>query len=98
LSNTGKTKAILKAAFKNDLPDYVTNRRKAGFGMPLRSIFSSEEKINELLDRDLFMAIDGFSLPDIERVIQNHLSGREDNSALIYALISFQEWYKMYLI
>jgi len=97
LSNTGVTKTVLKEALKNDLPDYVTKRRKAGFGMPLRSIFSSEEKINELLDRNLLSAIDGFSMNDIERIIQNHLSGREDNSALIYALISFQEWYKMYI-
>ncbi|NQX97263.1 MAG: asparagine synthase [Flavobacteriales bacterium] len=98
LSNTGVTKTVLKEAFKNDLPDYVTKRRKAGFGMPLRSIFSSEEKINELLDRELLSTIDGFSMKDIERIIQNHLSGREDNSALIYALISFQEWYKMYIL
>ena len=98
LSNTGVTKTVLKEAFKNDLPDYVTKRRKAGFGMPLRSIFSSEEKINGLIDRELFKSISGFSLVDIERVIKNHLSGREDNSALIYALISFQEWYKMYIL
>jgi len=98
LSNTGVTKAVLKEAFKNDLPNYVTKRRKAGFGMPLRSIFSSEAKVNELLDRDLLKSIDGFSMEDIERIIQSHLSGREDNSALIYALISFQEWYKMYIL
>ena len=98
LSNTGVTKTILKEAFKKDLPAYVTKRRKAGFGMPLRSIFSSEEKINELLDRNLLSDIDGFSMVDIERIIQNHLLGREDNSGLIYALISFQEWYKMYIL
>jgi len=34
---------------------------------------------------------------EFEKNIQAHLSGREDNSALIYALISFQEWYKMYI-
>ncbi|MCO6499532.1 MAG: asparagine synthase (glutamine-hydrolyzing) [Vicingus serpentipes] len=98
LSNAGTTKAVLKSAFKNDLPDYVTNRRKAGFGMPLRSIFSSEEKINELLDRELLNSIDGFSTESIEQHIQAHLSGREDNSALIYAIISFQEWYKLYIL
>lgn len=97
MSNIGKTKIILKDAFKNDLPNYVTNRRKAGFGMPLRSIFSDEQKINELLDKDLLMSIDGFSVENINKIIQNHLSGKEDNSALIYALISFQEWYKMYI-
>jgi asparagine synthase (glutamine-hydrolysing) len=98
LSNNGKTKVVLKDAFKNELPNYVTNRRKAGFGMPLRSIFSDEQKVNELLDRELLISIDGFSMNDIEKCIQAHLSGREDNSALIYALISFQEWYKMYIL
>lgn len=97
ISNTGKTKVILKDAFKNELPNYVTNRRKAGFGMPLRSIFSNEQKINELLDKVLLSSIDGFNVENIDQYIQQHLSGREDNSALIYALISFQEWYKMYL-
>lgn len=97
LSHSGKTKVVLKAAFKKDLPNYVTNRRKAGFGMPLRSIFSSEQKVNELLDKELFSEVGGFSIEDIEKTIQSHLSGREDNSALIYALISFQEWYKMYI-
>lgn len=98
LSNTGKTKVVLKDAFKNELPNYVTNRRKAGFGMPLRSIFSDEQKINELLDKELLNNIDGFSMADIDKNIQAHLSGREDNSALIYALISYQEWYKMYIL
>jgi len=98
LSNTGKTKVVLKDAFKNELPSYVTNRRKAGFGMPLRSIFSDEQKINELLDKELLNSIDGFSMTDIDKNIEAHLSGREDNSALIYALISFQEWYKMYIL
>lgn len=98
LSNSVKTKVVLKDAFKNELPNYVTNRRKAGFGMPLRSIFSEEQKINELLDKELLNSIDGFSMTDIDKNIQAHLSGREDNSALIYALISFQEWYKMYIL
>lgn len=57
--------------------------------MPLRSIFSSEEKLNELLDKDFFHQLDGFSMMHIERITQTHLRGEEDNSALIYALISF---------
>ncbi len=97
LNKFGKTKAVLKDAYKTALPNYITNRRKAGFGMPLRSIFSYEEKINELLDKDFFHQIDGLSMVYIERIIQAHLRGEEDNSALIYALISFQEWYKMHI-
>jgi len=95
LSNTFKSKRILKDAFRSKLPDYVLNRRKAGFGMPLRSIFSSREKVNQLLDMSFFSNFNRFSTNGINQVIEKHISGKEDTSALIYALISFQEWYKM---
>jgi asparagine synthase (glutamine-hydrolysing) len=95
LSNTGTSKRILKDAFKQQLPEYIIKRRKAGFGMPLRSIFSSDAKVNQLLDKSFFNSFNQFSLPDIERIINNHISGKEDNSSIIYALISFQEWYKL---
>ncbi len=95
LSNTGKSKRILKDAFKHELPEYIINRRKAGFGMPLRSIFSSEAKVNQLLDKSFFSNFNHFSMPNIDSIIKNHISGKEDNSSIIYALISFQEWYKL---
>ena len=95
LSNTGTSKRILKDAFKQQLPDYIINRRKAGFGMPLRSIFSSNSKIDQLLDKSFFSNFNQFSIPNIEQIINNHISGKEDNSSIIYALISFQEWYKL---
>lgn len=95
LSGTGKSKRILKDTFKNQLPSYIINRRKAGFGMPLRSIFSSEAKVNHLLDKAFFSNFNNFSSVNIEKIIHNHISGKEDNSSIIYALISFQEWYKL---
>jgi asparagine synthase (glutamine-hydrolysing) len=95
LSNSGKFKRILKDTFKPQVPDYVLKRRKAGFGMPFRSIFSSTENINALLDKFFFANFQSFSVENIERIIENHVSGKEDNSSIIYALISFQEWYKL---
>ena len=95
LSNTFQAKRIIKDTFKKNLPDYILKRKKAGFGMPLRSIFSNADKTNQLLDKTFFSNFNGFSVPAIERSITDHVSGREDNSALIYALVSFQEWYKM---
>ena len=95
LSNTGKSKRILKDAFQEKLPSYIVDRRKAGFGMPLRSIFSSNANVDRLLDKSFFSNFNRFSILNIETIIQNHISGKEDNSSIIYALISFQEWYKM---
>jgi asparagine synthase (glutamine-hydrolysing) len=95
LSSTGTSKRILKDTFKNTLPNYIINRRKAGFGMPLRSIFSTKEKVYQLLDISFFENFNQFSIPHIHLIIQNHIAGKEDNSSIIYALISFQEWYKL---
>lgn len=95
LTNSGKFKRILKDTFKSKVPDYVLKRRKAGFGMPLRSIFSNTETIYTLLDKAFFGNFQSFSTTDIDRIIQNHVNGKEDNSSIIYALISFQEWYKL---
>lgn len=97
LSNQGKSKRILKDAFANHVPDYVTKRRKAGFGMPLRSIFSSNDKVNMLLDIDFFADFDGFSTQEIQRIKEEHISGKIDNSAILYSLISFQHWYRLFI-
>lgn len=95
LSGFGNTKKILKDTFKSILPNYILKRRKAGFGMPLRSIFSERTNIDKLLDINFFSNFDGFSVQNINRIIDNHLCGRGDNSSIIYALVSFQEWYKL---
>lgn len=97
LGNFGRTKKILKDTFSKNLPDYVTNRRKAGFGMPLRSLLSERKQLDELLDISFFNNFEQFSIEGIEQVIEQHIEGSKDNSALIYALITFQEWHKMYI-
>ena len=65
--------------------------------MPLRSIFSDKQKINQLLDWNWLNDMQIFHSQNIENIINNHLNGIEDNSALIYALISLQEWYKTWI-
>lgn len=91
------TKKILKDTYGPKLPPYIIKRRKAGFGMPLRSIFSDGKKVDELLDKSFFQNFEGFSMPDIERIRDEHLRGIGDNSSIIFALVSFQAWYKKYM-
>jgi asparagine synthase (glutamine-hydrolysing) len=92
ISPLGKTKKILKDIYKEKLPNEIIQRRKAGFGMPLRSIFSDKNQIYKLLNLDFFDSFDGFEIDNIIKTIDLHTSGKEDQSALIYALISFQYW------
>lgn len=97
LTYTGKFKKILKDIYSEKLPEYITKRRKAGFGMPLRSIFSSKKTIDHLLDFDQLKNLALFNLDKIHECINNHIEGKEDNSSIIYALISFQEWYNLHI-
>jgi asparagine synthase (glutamine-hydrolysing) len=94
LSATGKAKRVLVDAFADVLPSYVIRRRKAGFGMPIRSIFGSRERVRALLDFGLLAGAAPFDLDHVSRLIDSHADGREDNSPIIYALLSFQEWYR----
>lgn len=96
LSDLGKAKRILKDAFGGQVPAYVMQRKKAGFAMPIRSIFSSRERVDALLDFELLADAGHINIPQVRTVIDSHVTGLEDNSSLIYALISFQEWYKLF--
>ena len=98
LSPSGNPKKILKDVMNGLLPDGILKRRKAGFGMPLRSIFSSNVKVKELLDLEFFYGFELFDIDHIRSLVHSHISGKEDNSSIIYALVSFQEWYNQYQI
>ena len=96
LGSLGKAKRILVDAFADLVPAYVRKRRKAGFGMPIRSIFGSREKVYSLLDLGYLAGAAPFDQEHIRRLIDSHARGSEDNSSIIYALISFQEWHREY--
>jgi len=91
-----KSKKILKDTYTDVLPDYVTKRRKAGFGMPLRSLLSQDSIRNGLIDRDLLGDLDILKMYVLDKLEDEHTSGKADHSALLYAIISFQEWYKIF--
>ncbi len=97
LNNRLQTKYVIKKTFAPYLPSQIIKRRKAGFGMPLRSIFSDDNKINELLDWQWVNDMQMFNVKALQQIILRHINGEEDNSALIYAVISLQEWYKLWI-
>ena len=97
LSNLGRSKRILKDAFRERIPGYVVHRKKAGFAMPIRSIFGDTRRTLELLDLPLLADTARVEPAAARAIVESHVAGLEDNSALIYALLSFQEWHRIYL-
>ncbi len=86
------SKKILKTSYQKELPSSILQRRKAGFGMPLRSILSDRNTLEYLLQPDWFAQFDAFSIPQIRTTMDQHLTGSADQSALLYALISWRLW------
>lgn len=69
------------------LPADITKRRKAGFGMPLRSLLSKREVLNQHLPYDALETTGQIDMDQLRKLEEAHVSGRQDQSALIYALI-----------
>ena len=85
-----KGKRILIDAFREILPSYIYQRRKAGFGMPLRAMLARKANLDKLLNKKELESQLGIEPHRIDRIIDDHMKGRNDESALLWALITVQ--------
>jgi asparagine synthase (glutamine-hydrolysing) len=94
-----KTKYILKAAFKDFLPDNVFKRRKMGFGVPISRWFRKELKdyIYEILLDPRTLNRGYFRREGIERLLNEHIALRYDHSAKIWALLFLEVWFRVFI-
>jgi len=93
------TKKALKDAMRPWLPDRILDRRKMGFGVPIGDWFRGalrELPAEVLLDR---RSLDrGYFRPEAVRsIIDRHMSGAEDTSNKIWALLQLELWLRTYV-
>ncbi len=89
LDNQLRSEKILNAAYADVLPTEITTRRKAGFGMPLRSLLSNREVLDQLLKYNALEATRQIDMDQLRRLEEAHVSFKEDQSALIYGLMVY---------
>ena len=95
----GRRKHILKEAVRTLLPDGILDRKKQGFGVPLgvwfrgglADVFSDVLRSPRTRQRGYFT--DGF----VDRLLQEHLSGRRDHTLRLWQLLVFELWHRQYL-
>jgi asparagine synthase (glutamine-hydrolysing) len=94
-----KTKLILKAAFKDFLPDAIFKRRKMGFGVPISRWFRNELKnyVYEILLDPRTLNRGYFKREGIERLLNDHIELRYDHSARIWALLFLEIWFRVFI-
>ena len=97
----GDTKAVLKEAYKTELPKEILSKSKHGFDVPLSILFSKELKewiINELLNEKLIADQQIFNWNYI-KIIREAINKNGNLDELhIWSIIVFQFWWKKYMI
>lgn len=93
----GTTKYIFRKAMEGIIPDFILNRPKLGFPVPLREWLKGARGA-DLLDQIRGSGIDSvIRLSEAERMLKLHQSGQGDYSRLLWAVYMFALWHSTYL-
>lgn len=96
LMNGWDKKHILKEAFKAYFPKGFLNKSKQGFGVPVGDWLRGQLK-SELLsyiDRAFLSKQNLFQEDNIILLVNNHITGKVDNTFKVWTFFCFQKWYK----
>jgi asparagine synthase (glutamine-hydrolysing) len=93
------TKWVLREAGKSLIPEQILNRPKVGFRVPVNRWFQGPMK--EYL-RDHLQGADsktrGYFDPQVlDRVVGDHVEGRQNYEKLLWALLNLEIWHRTYL-
>ena len=88
-------KYILKEAFKDQFPDKFLEKSKSGFGSPVGDWLrqSLRKELESYIEKDRLKLQAIFKLEEITKLVQDHLSGKKDNTFRVWAFYCFQKWY-----
>lgn len=89
-------KRILKDTFADLLPEETLTFSKKGFGIPIRIWFQKElkEELLSLLSEDFLISQNIFNISYVNKIVEEHMSNKENHSSKLWQLFVFQKWYK----
>ena len=89
-----QTKYILKKAMHGILPEMILHRGKEGFSIPIKQWMKRELRpmMEEYLSERRLRDSGEFQPGYIQRLMQEHLDGRENHSHRLWALMMYQMW------
>jgi asparagine synthase (glutamine-hydrolysing) len=94
-----QTKYLLKKAFEPLLPKDILSRKKMGFGVPLNRWFCLDLKTpayDILLDKRTIER-GYFKRNEVKKLLDDHVTLKEDNSYRIWALFWLELWHRMFI-
>jgi asparagine synthase (glutamine-hydrolysing) len=92
-------KYILKRAARRWVPREIINRKKAGFSAPVRAWLVRElrEAVEDLLSEPNIRRRGYFNYQGVRRLIDENISGREDNSLKVFQLLTLELWHRTFI-
>lgn len=92
-------KSCLRQAMAHVLPQEIMNRRKQGFSSPEASWYrgANADYVREMLLGGELAAADYLDADFIRSTVEAHMSGRKNNRLLIWSLLSFEQWCRVFL-
>ena len=95
----GESKIVLKRAMRGLLPDETLFRRKQGFTPPDQSWYkqSAVDYIRQLILAPRAVDRGYFNPSYLQRILDDHLSDRRNNRFLIWSLMCFEWWNRLFV-
>ena len=92
-------KYLLRKAFSEVLPAPVLKRRKAGFGLPIRSWLRTDlrDMVHDLLSEKRVRERGLFQPAAVAGMMQENETGVQDNSLPLWALLTLELWQQTFL-
>ncbi|MSN27166.1 MAG: asparagine synthase (glutamine-hydrolyzing) [Geobacter sp.] len=92
-------KYLLKKAVRDLLPKEVVDHRKQGFVGPMTSWLKNDLKpfVIETLSETNLRKHNLLNHNTVQKILEEHFSGREIHDTLIWSIVIFQTWYDIYI-
>ncbi len=93
------TKHLLKRSLRSLLPPEILNRPKKGFGVPLGFWIRGDLRalFQDMLSPARIARQGIFNESAVDRLLSEHIAGRQDHRKKLWNLFVFQMWYQTYL-
>lgn len=93
------SKYILKKTMEGVLPPEIIHRKKQGFGVPIGTWFRTElsDLVNGILLAPRSIERGYFDPGSLARLVDEHIAGRVDHGARIWALLNLELWHRTYI-
>jgi asparagine synthase (glutamine-hydrolysing) len=96
--NGRKLKYILKKVAVRHLPKELITRPKQGFSFPIGTWMRTHLKslMSNLFRQSRFVAQDIFDAGEVQRLWQDHISGKADHNYRLWILLNLELWHRLF--